>query len=49
MVYNVSTGGYRVVYFNALKTFRVGEFYFIDKQRLIATNVTSKYLRGHVL
>ena len=49
MIYNVPTGGYRVLYFDATKAFVVGEHYTIDGQRLIATNVTKNYLRGRVL
>ena len=49
MIYNVSPGGYRVLYFDATKAFTVGEHYQIDDQQLIATNVTSKYLRGRVI
>ncbi len=49
MIHNVSSGGYRVLYLNAIKSIVVGDYYFIDNQRLIATNVTEKYLRGRVL
>ena len=46
---NVKSGGYMVIYFNAIKSFIVGELYWIDNQQLIATNVTTKYLRGRVI
>tara|TARA_R110000772_G_scaffold180835_3_gene292135 strand:- start:342 stop:491 length:150 start_codon:yes stop_codon:yes gene_type:complete len=49
MIYNVSVGGYRCLYFDATKSCVVGEYFYIDKQRLIATNVTDKYLRGRVV
>tara|TARA_R110000764_G_scaffold43004_1_gene96678 strand:- start:4927 stop:5076 length:150 start_codon:yes stop_codon:yes gene_type:complete len=49
MIYNVGVGGYRCLYFNATKAFVVGGYFYIDEQRLIATNVTSKYLRGRVV
>lgn len=49
MIYNVSSGGYRVLYLDATKSMVIGDYYFIDNQMLIATNVTEKYLRGRVL
>lgn len=49
MIYNVGVGGYRCLYFDATRSVVVGEYFYIDEQKLIATNVTSKYLRGRVV